>query len=550
MFNKIKLRPFQSQAVIDLWGWLKYNKTGNVCMVLPTGSGKSFIIAEICKQALAKDKDAKILMVTHTKEIVQQDAEKLRQVWPNAPMGVYSAGLNSKEIDVITYASIQSIKNQITVLGKITYIICDEAHMISHKDTGTYRTFIDNLTLVNPKLRVIGLTGTPWRLGHGLITDEPAIFDELIEPVTIEQLQYQGYLAKLLSKTTSKKLLVDGVHKRGGEYVGKELQAKIDTNDNNEPVVKEIIEHAGERKHWCIFCTGIEHAKHMAELFNKHGVSAIAVYGKLSNKERDRRINDFKAGKYKVITNVNILSIGFNFEDIDLIGMCRPTMSPALYCQQAGRGLRVKSNNSNCLVLDFAGVVEQHGPITSITLPKQAGGGGTAPCKECPNCAEIIHASLMTCPECGYEFPPGEKEDQFLHQDDIQGDGSKELDINSWSWGVHTSVKSGKQMLKVSYYPENMKRKQIDEYLCVLHGGYTGMKAINKLKVIALKANVDLKTAPDIDTLATVMEKGLAPTSVVYKKNGRYFDVISRIWNPEIKREVNILNAMQRLYKF
>ena len=115
----------------------------------------------------------------------------------------------------------------------------------------------------------------------------------------------------------------------------------------------------------------------MAEILNIMGVSTVAVYGTLNNKERDKRIDGFKNGTYKAITNINILSVGFDFPDIDLIAMCRPTMSPTLYVQQAGRGLRLKSHTDHCLVLDFAGVVEQHGPITNITTPNKPGGDCT-----------------------------------------------------------------------------------------------------------------------------------------------------------------------------
>jgi hypothetical protein len=152
----------------------------------------------------------------------------------------------------------------------------------------------------------------------------------------------------------------------------------------------------------------------------------------------------------------------------------------------------------------------------------------------------------MVCPECGHIFPPSEKEDPFLHQDDIQGDGHKSLEINTWRWSKHTSVKNGKEMLKVEYFPENIKRREISEYLCVLHGGYTGMMAVKKLQSLSFKARVDLNQAPNIDILVNVLNTGVAPTDIVYKKNGRYFDVIDRIWNidREQKRKENFLWKM------
>jgi DNA repair protein RadD len=103
----------------------------------------------------------------------------------------------------------------------------------SHKQEGGYRKLIDDLTSINPALRVIGLTATPYRLGHGYITDQPALFSDIIAPVSIEELIYKGFLAPLRSKLTNHKLSVDGVHKRGGEYIESELQAAVDTDDHN-----------------------------------------------------------------------------------------------------------------------------------------------------------------------------------------------------------------------------------------------------------------------------------------------------------------------------
>lgn len=538
-----KLRDYQQKSLDDLKEYIQLNPGKNPCVVVPTGGGKSHIIAGYCKDVISRKPKAKILMLTHVKELIEQNAEKLLLHWPGAPLGIYSAGLRKKDIEQITYAGIQSIAKKAYFLGWIDVIIVDEAHLINHKAQGSYRMLFERLKAVNPNLIIIGFTATPFRLGHGLITDDPAIFDDILSPVSIEELQYKGYLAKLKSKITDKKLSTDGVHKRGGEFIEKELQAAVNTSDNNVPIINEVIEFARkfERKHWLFFCTGVDHATAIKELLINAGITAEVVTGKTPKTERERILNDYKAGKIAALTNANVLTTGFDYPDIDLIVMLRPTMSPSLYIQMAGRGLRLKSHTDYCLVLDFAGVVERHGPITNVKMPTKAKEGGTAPAKECPMCGEIIHASLMKCPECGYEFPPNEKPDAFLHDDDIQGDGSKELEVNSWGWSIHTSVRSGKQMLKLTYFPENMKRRPIDEYLCVLHGGYTGHKAISLLKTLAYKAGVDISEAKDINELVKCLNAGASPTSIVYKKNGRYYDVIDRVFDPTIERERNLL---------
>ena len=177
-------------------------------MVLPTGSGKSHIVAALCKDAIQSWPETRVLMLTHVKELIEQNAEKMRQHWPGAPMGIYSASIGKKELgEPITFAGIQSIREKASQVGHVDLVIVDECHLVNHKDAGGYRNLIQSLRDMNPDLRVIGLTATPYRLGHGLITDKPALFDSIIEPVSIEELIYKGHLAPLRSKDSDSELL-------------------------------------------------------------------------------------------------------------------------------------------------------------------------------------------------------------------------------------------------------------------------------------------------------------------------------------------------------
>ena len=234
------LRDYQQKTIDMLYDWLSNNE-GNPCLVLPTGSGKSHIVAALCKNAVQAWPETRILMLTHVKELIEQNAEKMRLHWKNAPMGIYSASLNKRELrEPITFAGIQSVRNRHVQIGHIDLCIVDECHLISHKDIGGYRKLIAELLLINPAMRVVGLTATPYRLGHGLITDKPALFDALIEPITIVELIELGHLAPLRSKITNKKLLTDGVHKRGGEFIDSELQAVVDTLESGFRTVEII----------------------------------------------------------------------------------------------------------------------------------------------------------------------------------------------------------------------------------------------------------------------------------------------------------------------
>lgn len=527
-----QLREYQSKAINDLYEWFSAGNSGNPCIVMPTGSGKSHIVAALCKDALQSWPDQQILMLTHVKELIEQNAEKLRQHWPNAPLGIYSASIGIKHLgEPITFAGIQSIGKKVKDVGHVDLVIIDECHLVNHKEAGEYFEFIAGLTKINPALRVIGLTATPFRLGHGYITDKPAMFDALLEPVKIEELVYKGFLAPLRSKHTKEKLDVSGVRKRGGEYVESELQAAVDTEEKNRSVVKEVISMAGDRKAWLFFCAGVNHAHHVAKVLKENGIEAECVTGDTPKKERERILTDFKAGRLRALTNANVLTTGFDYPDIDLIAMLRPTLSPSLYVQMAGRGMRPKSHIDHCMVLDFAGVVATHGPITAVQPPKKPKPGqeGEAPVKACPECHELVHPRVEICPCCGHQFPIAQKKLQLRH-DDIMGIDGSEMKVTDWRWRRHVSRTSGKEMLAVSYYG-GLSDPAIVEYFPVRHEGYAGQKAAQSLFQLSAQSKAKIKIfETDLEAMSQAMNTGLPPKMIEYKKDGKFFRVMRRVW--------------------
>ena len=527
------LRDYQQRTIDQLYAWFEEGGKGNPCLVLPTGSGKSHIVAALCKDALQQWPETRVLMLTHVKELIEQNAEKMRQHWRGAPMGIYSASIGRKDLgEPITFAGIQSVRTKAHQLGHTDLVIIDECHLVNHKDEGGYRRLLEQLKAINPAIRVVGLTATPYRLGHGLITDKPALFDALINPISIEELIYKGYLSTLRSKTTKVKLDVTGVHKRGGEFIESELQAAVDTDDQNQKVVREVVALAGDRKAWLVFCAGVKHAQHVAEVLRQHGVAAECVTGETPKKERERMLADFKAGRLRALTNANVLTTGFDYPDIDLIAMLRPTMSASLYVQMAGRGMRVKSHTDHCLVLDFAGVVSTHGPITAVQPPKKGGdGNGEVPLKVCKNCDELVHISVMVCPACGHPFPVKEIKKLQLHDDDIMGLDGTDLDVTSWSWRKHLSKQSGKEMLAVTYYG-SLSDPAITEYLPITHEGYAGQMALQKLVDMARSAQIEPGglSAKSLEEMAVNMNKTQPPSHIEFKRDGKFFRVMRRKW--------------------
>lgn len=532
-----ELRDYQARAISMLYDWMRAND-GNPCLQMPTGSGKSHVVAELCRDAIQSWPETRILMLTHVKELIEQNARKLRQHWLNAPLGIYSAGLRRKELgEPITFGGIQSLRKRASDIGHIDLVIIDECHLVSHKDEGGYRQLLADLAETNPRLRVIGLTATPYRLGHGLITDAPAIFSTILEPVTIEELIAKGHLATLRSKHTDLGLDITGVRKRGGEFIESQLQAAVDTEQQVRAAVEEIVKRAEGRSHWLAFCAGVAHAEHVRDSLREHGVTAETVTGTTPRAERDDILARFKRGEVTAVTNANVLTTGFDYPDIDLVAMLRPTMSPSLYVQMAGRGMRPKSHTDHCLVLDFAGVVETHGPITCVRPPDPSGGGsGEAPTKTCPACGEICHAAVRRCPSCNAEFPPPEREEARLRNDDIMGSARREMPVKYWQWHIHRSYNSGKLMLRVSYHEGDVS-KPVVEYLTVTHEGYAGDRAKRLLASIAMRSGAPLDWAEyEIDEhalggIVETMRKATPPESIEYEMDGKFAQIKQRRWS-------------------
>lgn len=531
------LREYQQRAINMLWQWFEKNPTGNPCLVLPTGAGKSHINAAICKQVLQEWPDTNILMLTHVKELIEQNALKMYEHWPNAPMGIYSASVGQKILgEPITFAGIQSIAKRVDDVGHVDLILIDECHLVGHKDGGNYRTFIAALKKINPELRVIGMTATPYRLGHGLITDKPAIFDDLIQPVSIEELVFGGFLSVLRSKITSTRYDLSAVKTRGGEYIESEMQAAVDTDDQNNNVVDEVISIAGDRKSWLFFCSGVNHARHICDILNARGIAADCVTGDTPKAEREKIISRFRSGELRALTNANVLTTGFDYPDIDLIAMLRPTKSPSLYVQMAGRGMRLKSHTDHCLVLDFARVVEEHGPITNVQPPKKAGKReGDAPVRVCPECFELCHISAKKCGSCGFEFPPPPPRKMELSGHDIMGIEGIEKEVSSWAWRKHTGKASGKEMLKVTYYLD-LSDSPVSEFFPIIHEGWAGQKALRSIKDFLGNSGIfcsGLDTIPTeeiLDFYLNLMERCQPPRLIEYKKDGKFYRIIRRVW--------------------
>lgn len=542
------LRDYQVNALKKTYTWLANNK-GNPCIVAPTGSGKSWICAGLCSDSLRKNPDSRIIVLSHVKELLVQDAEKILAAWPDAPIGIYSAGLGSKETDRITVAGIQSIWKLGGKLGHIDLVIVDEAHTIQNTDQGMYRVFLAALKENNPAVRIIGLTATPYRLGQGLLTEgEDAIFQALIESITIEELIERGYLARLTSTFTDMKMNVEGIKKVQGDYEKQELEQRVNNLNTNIKVVEETIRRAGDRKAWLVFCVSVAHAEAMRDEFMAHGVNAACITGQTSKEERARIFEEFKAGKIRALTNVGVATTGFDYPDIDVIVMARPTLSPGLFVQMSGRGMRVKSpgHHKDCLVLDFAGNIERHGPLTKIIPPRRTAANKKKRTaenmgemfKQCPKCKKVVLKRARECPNCGHQFRElselNTTEDIMGSAPETEQEGVTRMKVRSWVWNVKYTRKDRLPMIRVDFYGEDLQKGPVQMFLMFFHGGTATEKAYRNLKKLLRGVKVadgGLTAKMLYGIVDVVKEHYEPPTWIEYKMNGTYTNVLNWGWD-------------------
>lgn len=406
----VELRAYQQEAIDSLYRWFD-GSTGNPLIVLPTGSGKSLVLAGFIHSVLAAFPTERLLVLTHVKELIAQNHAQMLRCWPGAPAGIYSAGLRRREADApILFAGIQSVHKRAAQIGWVDLVLVDECHLIPADGFGMYRSFLGALSSMNPKLKVIGLTATPFRTDSGsLDKGSDRLFHGIAYTAEVSDLIAQGFLSPVTSKSTKHPVPVAGVHRQGGEFIGKELEAAAMHEGLVRLAVGEIVARASDRKAWLVFCCGVAHAKAVAEEIRSHGIEAACVFGDTKNVERDRVIADFKHGHLRALVSVGVLTTGFDAPHVDMIAVLRPTLSPGLWVQMVGRGLRRSPGKENALVLDFGGNAVRHGPIDAVMIRQPKPSGPTdatfVAAKACPSCATLVATATRQCPDCGYEWP-------------------------------------------------------------------------------------------------------------------------------------------------
>ncbi|NEX47155.1 MULTISPECIES: DEAD/DEAH box helicase [Rhodobacterales] len=516
----LTLRPYQQAAITAIYGYFQTH-TGNPLVVIPTAGGKSLVMASFIEGVLKAWPDQRILIVTHVRELIAQNHAEMIGLWPEAPTGIYSAGLGKREAQArILFAGIQSIHRRAAEIGHTDLVLIDEAHLIPGKSSTMYRRFLDALKAINPALKVIGLTATPFRLDCGMLHEgQNALFTDIAYEAPVRELIDAGYLSPLVSKQPATRLDVSKVGTRAGDFIARDLAAAVDQDAITRAAVTEIIAHGRDRKSWLAFCSGVEHARHVAEEFGRQGISCRTIFGDTPKDERDAILAAFKRGEIRALASMGVLTTGFNAPGVDLIALLRPTQSAGLYVQMVGRGTRLAPGKENCLVLDFAGNVRRHGPI-DLVRPKRPGdgGGGEAPTKVCPDCDSIIALSATECPDCGYVFPAREvKIAPTAATLPVLSPKQQWLPVTGVSYSRHDKA-GGRPSLKVTY---SSGLATYSEWVCLEHQGYARQKAADWWRKRAPGCPVPLSVAEALAQTSRLAR----PSDISVRPSGRYLEI-------------------------
>ncbi|HCG5528656.1 TPA: DEAD/DEAH box helicase [Vibrio parahaemolyticus] len=383
------LRPYQADSVKAVIHYFRKHSTPAV-IVLPTGAGKSLVIAELAR--LAK---GRVLVLAHVKELVEQNHAKYEGYGLKG--AIFSAGLGRKETDQqVVFASVQSVvRNLDSFKNQFSLLVIDECHRVPDDKNSSYQKVITHLRELNPGIKVLGLTATPYRLGMGWIyqyhtrgqvrTEESRFFRDCIFELPIRYLLDENFLtpARMMDAPVLSYDFSQLKPANTGRYKEAEMDMVIDKAKRATPqIVEQIIQYARERKGVMIFAATVRHAQEIHGLLPE-GETAIVI-GDTPTPERDAIIQAFKNREIKYLVNVSVLTTGFDAPHVDLIAILRPTESVSLYQQIVGRGLRLSEGKNECLVLDYAGnSYDLYQPEVGDPKPDSTSEIITIPCPAC-----------------------------------------------------------------------------------------------------------------------------------------------------------------------
>lgn len=389
---------------------------GNTLGVAPTGAGKTIMLSGVVGELL-KNGVNKACVLAHRDELTEQNNAKFLRVNPHVATSVYDSRMKSWDGDV-TFAMVQTLSRAASVekMPPLDLIVVDEAH---HAAADSYQRIIDQAYDNNPDLKLFGVTATPNRGDKKALRP---IFSNVGDQISIAELIASGHLVKPRTfvidvEGTQEKLR--SVRKTVDDFDMREVEAIMNKAPINQAIVDRWKEHAADRK-TVVFCSTVNHAAEIKQVFEANGVETAFVYGGLSKGEREHELKRFTHGSAQVIVNVAVLTEGWDFPPTSCVILLRPSSYKSTMIQMIGRGLRTVDPNefpgivkTDCIVLDFGTSSLIHGSLEQgVDLDAGKSEKQDALVKECPECDGIVPLAANECTLCGYHFIQDEEEEE------------------------------------------------------------------------------------------------------------------------------------------
>ena len=342
----MQLRPYQQEGIEKIFSEWRAD-CRSVLFQMPTGTGKTVLFAEIVNKGYRKDRH--IIVVAHRQELIEQIVGKLEGIGVEA--GIIMAGEKEDYSKKVQVASIQTlVRRRYPAPDSVNLVIIDEAH---HAKAATYRKLWSTFS----SAKFLGVTATPIRLNGSGFDD---MFDALVVSPPVRDFVQNNYLVKLKHFICFNPEL-KGVKVRGGDYVASMLHRVVLEEGMMANLTEAYRKYVGDRP-MIVFAVDVEHSKSIIEQYLEQGIAAAHIDGNTPRTERIDTVNRFRNGEIKVVSNVNIITEGFDFPECEAVQIARPTKSLTLYLQMAGRVMRRAANKRFGLLLDHAGLWMEHGP--------------------------------------------------------------------------------------------------------------------------------------------------------------------------------------------
>jgi DNA repair protein RadD len=476
-------RWYQEESINAIYNYFMQGGKGNPIVALPTASGKSIIPAVFIERTLKQWSSQRFLVMVHSSKLVRQNADKLIEVWPEAPFGIYSAELKRRDTqDAIIFGTIQSMIKVAENFGHRDLIFVDENHLVSQDENSQYLRFFAIMRRINPNVRIIGLTATKFRMGQGLLTDDGLFTDIVYDMTTMEgfnRLLSEGHLCPLIPKRTKTELDVSNVGIQKGEFIASQLEHEVDKAEVTWAALQEAVYYGKQRNSWMIFASGISHSNHIAEMLNKLGIECASVHSKQDSKYNDSALAAHKNGELKSIVSFSKLTTGLDHPMIDFMIDLQPTLSVVRHIQKYGRPMRTHPSKINSLCLDFARNIPRLGPVNSPIIPRKKGDkGGDVPIKICECCGVYAHISARVCENCGnlftfeVKFKGSAGTDELIKTDETTPI-IESFDVNYVIYKKHEKADKPPS-IKATYFSGTTA---FSEYVLLEHGGMAKHRA-------------------------------------------------------------------------